>query len=65
VKDIEIMAYYERESVVLANRMSNNDTADLRDRNISRESEMAVYRVYDITTNALNNEIPEFVGKTR
>jgi hypothetical protein len=65
VKDIEIMAYYERESVVLANRMSNNDTADLRDRNISRESEMAVYRVYDITTNALNNEIPEFVGNTR
>jgi hypothetical protein len=57
VKDIEIMAYYERESVVLANRMSNNDTADLRDRNISRESEMAVYRVHDITTNALNNEV--------
>jgi hypothetical protein len=59
VKDIEIMAYYERESVILANRMSNNGTADLRDRNISRESEMAVYRVYDITTNALNSEILE------
>ena len=59
VKDIEIMAYYERESVVLANRMSNNDTPDLRDRNISRESEMAVYRVYDITINALNSKILE------
>ena len=59
VKDIEIMAYYERESVVLANRMNNNDTADLRDRNISRESEMVVYRVYDITTNALNIKILE------
>ena len=64
VKDIESMAYYARESVVLANRMSNNDTADLRDRNISRESEMAVYRVYNITTNALNSKILEAVGKT-
>jgi len=59
VKDIEIMAYYEREPIVLADRMSNNDTADLRDRNISRESEMVVYRVYNITTNALNSKILE------
>ena len=59
VKDIESIAYYERESVVLSNRMSNNSTADLRDRNISRESEMTVYRVYNITTNALNSEALE------
>jgi hypothetical protein len=62
VKDIESMAYYARKAVVLT--MSNNDTADMRDRNISRESEMAVYRVYNITTNALNSKIPEAVGKT-
>ena len=59
VKDIEIIAFYERESVVLSNRMSNNDREDLRDRNISRDPEMAVYRVYDITTNAMNSEILE------
>jgi hypothetical protein len=59
VKDIESMAYYEREPIVVPNRMNNNDTADLRDRNISRESEMVVYRVYDITTNALNSKILE------
>ena len=59
VKDIESIAFYERKTVVLSNRMSNNSTADLRDRNISRESEMAVYRVYDITTNAMNSETLE------
>jgi len=55
VKDVECTAYYARESVVVTR--GSNGTADMRDRVISRESEMAVYRQYDITTNALNSEL--------